>query len=234
MKQNQLFRKLLLLFCVWVNAQVTLPLFAAGGISATNAVLQQEKGKTFILKGVLLDSLTKEGEPYATVKVTKKENPNEAVKMFVTNDNGSFEEKIQGSGTFTITFSSVGRQNVVKDFSVKTGTQNATVDLGTLYITDATNELGEVQVVAQKPLVKIDLEKIEYNIQDDPDSKTNSLLEMLRKVPMVTVDGEDNIQVNGSSSFKVYVNGRPNNMMSNNPKEVLKSIPANTISTLKS
>lgn len=29
---------------------------------------------------------------------------------------------------------------------------------------------------------------------------------MLRKVPLVTVDGEDNIQVNGSSNFKVHVN----------------------------
>ncbi len=45
----------------------------------------------------------------------------------------------------------------------------------------------------------------------------------------MTVDGEDNIQVNGSSSFKVHVNGKPNNMMSNNPKEVLKSMPANSI-----
>lgn len=52
---------------------------------------------------------------------------------------------------------------------------------------------------------------------------------MLRKVPLVTVDGEDNIKVNGSSSFKVYVNGKPNNMMSNNPTEVLKSMPANSI-----
>ena len=59
-------------------------------------------------------------------------------------------------------------------------------------------------------------------MQDDPDSKSNSVLEMLRKVPLVTVDGEDNIKVNGSSSFKVYVNGKPNNMMSNNPTEVLK------------
>ena len=42
-------------------------------------------------------------------------------------------------------------------------------------------------------------------------------------------DGEDNVQVNGSSSFKIHVNGKPNNMMSNNPKEVLKSMPANTI-----
>ena len=50
---------------------------------------------------------------------------------------------------------------------------------------------------------------------------------------MVTVDGEDNIKVNGSSSFKVYVNGRPNNMMSNNPSEVLKSMPANTIKKIE-
>lgn len=85
------------------------------------------------------------------------------------------------------------------------------------------------KVVAQKPLVKADIDKIEYNVQDDPDSKSNSVLEMLRKVPLVTVDGEDNIKVNGSSSFKVYVNGKPNNMMSNNPTEVLKSMPANSI-----
>ena len=59
------------------------------------------------------------------------------------------------------------------------------------------NELGQVEIVAQKPLVKADIDKIEYNVQDDPDSKSNSVLEMLRKVPLVTVDGEDNIKVNG-------------------------------------
>lgn len=35
--------------------------------------------------------------------------------------------------------------------------------------------------------------------------------------------------VNNSSSFKVYVNGKPNNMMSNNPSEVLKNMPANSV-----
>ena len=55
---------------------------------------------------------------------------------------------------------------------------------------EANNELKGVEVVAQKPLVKVDVDKIEYNIEDDPDSKSNSILEMLRKVPLVTVDGE--------------------------------------------
>ena len=62
--------------------------------------------------------------------------------------------------------------------------------------------------------------------------KTNTTLEMLRKVPLVTVDGEDKIQVNGSSKFKVHVNGKPNNMMSNNPTEVLRSMPANSIKSI--
>ena len=98
-----------------------------------------------------------------------------------------------------------------------------------MYVHDAANELKGVEVVVQKPLVKSDIDKIEYNISDDPDSKSNTMLEMLRKVPLVTVDGDETIKVNGSSSFKVYVNGRPNNMMSNNPKEVLKSLPANSV-----
>lgn len=190
-------------------------------------VAAQNAAPQFQVKGVLLDSLTQEGEPYATIKIVKKEAPAKALKMLVTDMKGRFQEKVPGTGNFVMTISSIGRNPIVKNFSVKAGEKM--VDFGTLYVTDASNELGQVEVVAQKPLVKVDVDKIEYNIEDDPDSKTNSVIEMLRKVPLVTVDGEDNIQVNGSSSFKIHVNGKPNNMMSNNPKEVLKSMPANTI-----
>lgn len=191
------------------------------------ATAQNTTNSSFQLKGILLDSLTQEGEPYATIKVVKKEAPARAIKMMVTDMKGKFQEKIPGTGNFIMTITSVGRSSIVKNFSVKAGEKM--VDFGNLYITDASNELGQVEIVAQKPLVKADIDKIEYNVQDDPDSKSNSVLEMLRKVPLVTVDGEDNIKVNGSSSFKIYVNGKPNNMMSNNPTEVLKSMPANSI-----
>ena len=193
----------------------------------SSLVAAQNAAPTFQIKGVLLDSLTQEGEPYATIKIVKKEAPANALKMLVTDMKGKFQEKVPGTGNFVMTISSIGRNTIVKDFTVKAGEK--LVDFGTLYITDASNELGQVEVVAQKPLVKADIDKIEYNVQDDPDSKSNSVLEMLRKVPLVTVDGEDNIKVNGSSSFKVYVTGKPNNMMSNNPTEVLKSMPANSI-----
>lgn len=84
-------------------------------------------------------------------------------------------------------------------------------------------DLPEINIVAVKPLIKAEADKTTYSIAEDPDSRTYTLLEMLRKVPLVTVDGEDNVKVNGQSSFKIYMNGRPSNMFSNNPKEVLRS-----------
>lgn len=196
-------------------------------LASTMLSAQSTPPPTYTVKGILIDSLTLEGEPYATIRIVRKSAPDKAVKMAVTDMKGSFEESIAGAGDYILTITSIGKTDVVREFTLVAGTP--VYDFGTLHTAEATNELAGVEVVAQRPLVKVDIDKIEYNIEEDPDSKTNSLLEMLRKVPMVTVDGEDNIQVNGSSNFKVHVNGKPNNMMSDNPKEVLRSMPASSI-----
>lgn len=94
-------------------------------------------------------------------------------------------------------------------------------------------ELGSVTVVASKPLVKMETDKMVYNVQEDADAKASTVLDMLRKVPMVTVDGQDNITVNGSSSFKVYVDGKPNPMFSNNPSQIFKSMPATMVKNIE-
>jgi outer membrane cobalamin receptor len=93
--------------------------------------------------------------------------------------------------------------------------------------------LDELVVTAQRPLVKVELDKITYNMADDPESPTNNLLDMLKKVPMVTVDGEENVQLKGSANFKFYMNGKPSTLISNNPKAVLRSIPAHTIKNIE-
>ena len=79
----------------------------------------------------------------------------------------------------------------------------------------------------------MDVDKMSYNVAEDEDSKSNTVLDMLRKVPMVTVDGQDNISVNGSSSFKVYVDGVPNVMFSSNPSMVFKSMPATAVKRIE-
>ena len=191
----------------------------------------QKSQSAYSVKGVLVDSLSNEGEPYATIRISLSETPTKPVRLAVTSDNGKFNEKLESPGRYIISFSSVGKNTVQRDFTLSE--QVKAVDLGRILMSEATEMLKGVEVVAQKPLVKAEMDKVTYSMEDDPDSKTNSTLEMLRKVPLVTVDGEENIQVNGSSNFKVHVNGKPNSMMSNNPKEVLKSLPANSVKSIE-
>ena len=94
-------------------------------------------------------------------------------------------------------------------------------------------QLEEVTVVHQKKLVKMETDKMTYKVSQDEDSKTATVLDMLRKVPMVTVDGQDNISVNGSSSFQIYVDGKPNPMISANASVVLKSMPATAVKDIE-
>lgn len=191
----------------------------------------QKSQSSYSVKGVLVDSLSNEGEPYATIRISLSESPTKPVRLAVTSDNGKFNEKLNSPGRYIISFSSVGKNTVQRNFTLSE--QVKAVDLGKILMSEATEMLKGVEVVAQKPLVKAEMDKVTYSMEDDPDAKTNSTLEMLRKVPLVTVDGEENIQVNGSSNFKVHVNGKPNSMMSNNPKEVLKSLPANSVKSIE-
>lgn len=94
--------------------------------------------------------------------------------------------------------------------------------------------LGEVTVKAQRKLVKADIDRTSYDVQNDEDSKSRNILEILRKVPMVTVDGQDNIKIKGSSDFKIYRNGHADPSFSgSNVGQILKSIPANMIKKIE-
>ena len=180
--------------------------------------------------GVLMDKTLNEGEPFATVRVFKAGKQDKPVAMFLTDENGKFSQEVKGKGQFDFVFSSIGKEELRQ--TVELGKETP-VDLGTIYIKDSETMLKGVEVVAQKPLVKMEVDKMSYNVAEDEDSKTYTVLDMLRKVPMVTVDGQDNISVNGSSSFKVYVDGLPNVMFSSNPSMVFKSMPASAVKSIE-
>ncbi len=182
------------------------------------------------VKGVLMDESLGESEPFATVRVFKAGKSDKPVAMFLTDEEGKFSQEVKGKGKFDIVFSSVGKEDLKQ--TVTLGQENP-LDLGTLYLKENATMLKGVEVVAQKPLVKMDVDKMSYNVAEDEDSKSNTVLDMLRKVPMVTVDGQDNITVNGSSSFKVYVDGLPNVMFSSNPSMVFKSMPASAVKSIE-
>ena len=94
-------------------------------------------------------------------------------------------------------------------------------------------ELEGVEIKAQRQLIKQEIDRIGYDVQADEESKTQTVMDMLRKVPMVTVDGQDNILVKGNSSFKIYKNGHLDPSLSKNAKEVFKSMPASMVKRIE-
>lgn len=191
----------------------------------------QNTQHSYTITGVVADSVTHEGEPYATLTIARADSTAKPVKQALTDIKGRFSISSSGTGSYLLMVRSMGRKPMQRAYTVDATTR--TIDLGTLLLQDGGNQLETVEVVAYKPLVKADVDKIAYSVEDDPEANTNTVIEMLKKVPMVTVDGQDNIRVNGNSSFKIYVNGKPNNMMTKNPKEVLKSMPASSIKKIE-
>ena len=112
-------------------------------------------------------------------------------------------------------------------------TAMAQVNIDSLEAVYDSLELKGVTVTAAKPMVKMEADKMSYDVSADTDARSATVLDMLRKVPMVTVDGQDNITVNGSSSFKIYVDGKPNPMLSQNASQVLKMMPASAIQKIE-
>lgn len=209
------FARLMKYLCVLLLCfAVSLPLSA------------QNKNDIYQVSGQVTDKISGDGVPYATVIL--KNDSIKVKKALACNPSGQFSISLSAPGKYILTVSATG----YKELSMPVNVSEPKTSLGKLSI-DEGKEMKEVVITAQKPLVKIDIDKIVYSMESDPEAQTNNALEMLRKVPLVTVDAEENITVNGQSNFKVLVNGKTSSMMSSNFKEVLKSLPANTIKDIE-
>src|ERR1035437_4989025 len=175
------------------------------GLSIPFSLLAQNTPVSYQVRGQIVEKLTGDGVPFATVII--KNDSIKEIKAQACDVSGHFSISLSARIKYTITVSSVG----YKGFSIPFNVSELKTDLGKLFLESGV-ELKEVSVTAQKPLVKLDVDKIVYSMESDP---------------------EENITVNGQSNFKVLVNGKSSSMMSTNLKDVLKSLPANTIKDIE-
>ncbi|SPY35184.1 Outer membrane receptor for ferrienterochelin and colicins [Porphyromonas cangingivalis] len=116
---------------------------------------------------------------------------------------------------------------------LKTNGNKSDLNAGAIYLQEESIALKEAVVSAKRTLVKTSIDRLSYEMSADPTSKNESLLDALRKVPLVTVDGEGKIQIKGSNNYRIYMNGKPSNLFSKNAKDVLQSIPAGNIKKIE-
>jgi len=200
--------------------------------SVLSTVFAQDTADKLMLKGIIADSLDQKPVGFITI-VVKDSTTLQMVNRTLSKEDGSFEIADLTRQTYQVTIAAIGYRTKVMYVPARLWHVGKTADLGRLFLSTTTNELQTVSVTASKPVIKQEIDRLSYDIQADPDSKAMTVMEMLRKVPMVTVDGDDNIQLQGSSSYRIFINGKPSALMTNNPKDVLRSMPANTVQKIE-
>lgn len=195
---------------------------------STFTLAQTAVHPTRTIKGTVIDSATK--APISFVTVTLQDAATkQAVKSGLTQDNGSFSINAPQGKTYQVTFVFIGYANK----TIPLTGAGMEINMGKVALSATSKQLQDVSITAVKPLVRQEIDRISYDVQADPETKTQNVLDMLRKVPLVTVDASDNIQLKGSGNYKILINGKPSSLIAHNPSDVFKSMPASSIQKIE-
>lgn len=180
------------------------------------------------IHGSLVDSLTGKPVEWATVSLQKP--PAQPYKVTYTEATGRFHFAEVTAGEYVLVFSSVGYKTIKRPVRLA---ENASLILDSLLFTPDVIGLKEAKVTAFKPVVTQEADRLIYDLQADPESKVFSALDMMRKVPLLALDAEQNISLRGNGDFRIFINGKPSSMMERSYKDVLRSMPASSIQKIE-
>jgi hypothetical protein len=184
------------------------------------------------LKGLVIDSATQ--KPLGYITLSLKDAPGkQTLKSGLSKPDGSFELTQLPVKPYQLVVIAVGYQPKTIAIPLLTTEDKPVINLGSILLTTSSSQLKEVGITATRPLVKQEIDRMSYDVQADPDSKALTAMDMIRRVPLLTVDGDDNIQLQGSASYRIFINGKPSALLASSPKDVLRTMPANTIQKIE-
>lgn len=184
---------------------------------------------SYIVVGRAVDSTSKKGVPFVTVTV--QDGYNKVIKRVASDGDGTFEFTVKEPTAGQVIVSAIGYGTSKANFSIKANTKKT--NIGNVLMSETLAQIGQVVVQAQRQLIKVEPDKISYNPEADPEAQTINALDMMRKVPLLTVDGDDNIKLKGAGNYKILINGKESPLMNNNAKDVLKGMPASSIKNIE-
>lgn len=190
--------------------------------------LAQSGTNTGKITGSLTDSTTNKPVPYATVALL---DGTRLITGTTTDGAGAFVLPTLPFGTYALTISFVGYRSQTRP--VRLTPDAPTLTLGPIKLAPEGNVLNEVTVTGQKALIEDKGDRLVYNAEQDISNAGGTAADVLRKVPMLSVDVSGNVQMRGSGNIKVLINGKPSAMMARNLADALRQMPANTIKAIE-
>jgi hypothetical protein len=215
-KKNNIVVLLALLYCFT---------FFVSNAQSPNAT----RNSAVLVKGAVVDSFTQEALSHVSIAIKERGEIN-PLRTTLSNEKGAFEITVLPNKPYQLIVTHTGYKSTTLQFSVFSNPVN---NIGKVSIASMVKQLKEVKVVTQKQIIEQDIDKIIYNVDADPESNTSTALDILRKIPLISVDAEDNLQLNGNTSYRILINGKPSTLFSNNPGMIFNNMPASAMKTIE-
>ncbi|MBB5440785.1 hypothetical protein HDC92_004489 [Pedobacter sp. AK017] len=177
----------------------------------------------YTISGKIKDSVT--NNPIELVTVILKHELL-TVQTTVSDSLGNFKLINIDPKTYNIGFSLTGYKLRIQNLKVNSDT------LINVNLTSQNIELRNVTITSSRPLIERKIDRLVYNVTDNPALMGAAATDILRSTPLVSIDN-DEINIIGKSGARVMVNGRLVNLSGQDLYNYLKTIPINTISKIE-
>ncbi|HEX8060308.1 MAG TPA: TonB-dependent receptor, partial [Cyclobacteriaceae bacterium] len=111
--------------------------------------------------------------------------------------------------------------------------RKSTVELGTIKIGASVTQLKEVVVEGERSLVEEKVDRMIYNAENDQTARGGDAGDVLRRVPMLSVDMDGNVSLRGNQNVRVLINNKPSTITASSVSDALKQIPADQIKSVE-
>lgn len=213
-----MMKKILLL---WVIATVTVTSMAQErmqGRSGQNFDMSNFNG---VITGKVIDSLDRIGVEFANIALYKQKDSS-LVTGTLTDASGSFMIEKLMPGRYYVDVKFIGYQSR-RVSGIAVSPRSPKIDLGTISILTATENIDAVVVTGEKKMLLHNLDKKVFNVDKDIAVEGGSAADVLQNIPSVEVDTDGNVSLRGSSNVSILIDGRPSMLNS------IEELPAQMI-----
>ena len=180
-----------------------------------------------IIKGKVIDE---NDAPviFATVTLNAQQDSS-LVKATITADYGIFEFDGILPGKYILKITNLGYAG----FSKRLDFDGGQLDLGTIYLNSEAQNLKEVTVVSEKPMVQVLADKTVFNVENTINATGTSAFELLRKAPGVIVDNGGGFIVEGKTGVQIFIDEKLSVLQGEDLTNYLESLQATDVEAVE-
>jgi len=192
----------------------------------------REKFKNFkgTVSGIVIDKDNNTPLQLVTVQLLKQKDSSLA-SGGETDAAGKFTFSDVKAGRYKIVASFAGYKKAVMQGILLTP-QTPDLVLDTIKMTTGiTTE--QIDVTAEKSFIEFKPDMKVYNVEKGMTTTGGNVIDVLKNIPGVTVDQDNNISFRGSGNVKIMIDGRPYGLNSSNISTILEQMPADKVSSIE-